>query len=163
MCPPRRHLLLGAACAVFLGACSGLAGLERPPRVTLQGITPVQIRLLEQSYLATLRIQNPNAVELPIDGLEYVISINESAFADGVSSQRITVPPYGEKTLQVGVTSTLMALFRQLEEFADSGGALTYTITGTLNVTGARRGVAFEHDGEIDLRPRRARSRARAA
>jgi LEA14-like dessication related protein len=143
---------LALACAVLLGACASLAGLERPPRVTLRGIKPVQIELLEQRYLATIRVQNPNSVELPIDGLEYVISINNSTFADGVSSQRVTVPAFGEKTLQVGVTSTLMKLFKQIKQLAGSGGAITYTITGTLSISGIPGSVPFEHDGEIDLR-----------
>ena len=157
MVQPLRHIVhsLTLACALLLVGCSGLSGLEQPPRVTLRGIKPVQIELLEQRYLATIRIQNPNPVELPIDGLQYVISINSSSFADGVSAQRVTVPAFGEKILQVGVTSTLMKLFEQLRQLGSSGGAITYSISGTLSITGASRAIPFEHVGEIDFRPDR--------
>ena len=141
------------ASALWLGACASLGGLEQPPRVTLSSIKPVQIELLEQRYLATIRVQNPNAVALPIEGLDYVISINGSHFADGVSSQRVTVPAYGETTLQVGVNSTLMKLFRQIRKLGESDGLFSYTISGTLGLTGLTRGIEFKHDGEIDLRP----------
>jgi hypothetical protein len=91
------------AVAALLAGCAGLGQLDKPPRVTLAGLEPVQVELLEQRFVAVLRVQNPNPVALPIDGLEYTLAINGSDFAEGVSSQRITVPAYGEKTLEVGV------------------------------------------------------------
>lgn len=166
---PRPHpvrstcAVLAAGALLLLGGCAGLAGLEHPPRVTLRGIEPVQVELLEQRYLATIRVQNPNPVALPIEGLDYAISINGTHFADGVSSQRVTIPAYGEKTLQVGVTSTLLRLFHQIRDIGKSDGLITYTISGTLGLKGAMRGVEFNHDGEIDLRPAAASARARSA
>ena len=154
-----RGITHAAAIAVALAAllavagCAGLVGLEKSPRVSLVSIKPVQIQLLEQRYLATLRIQNPNPVALPIEGLDYSISINGEDFANGVSNEGVTVPAYGEATLEVSVTSTLAALIDQLRHFDGSGDTLRYGITGTLGITGIPGGLSFERDGEIDLRP----------
>ena len=147
------HVAAIAVALLAVAGCAGLIGLEKSPRVSLVNIKPVQIQLLEQRYLATLRIQNPNPVALPIEGLDYSISINGADFADGVSSEGVTVPAYGEATLEVGVTSTLAALIDQLRHFDGSGGTLSYGITGTLSITGIPGGVSFKRDGEIDLRP----------
>lgn len=138
--------------ALALSGCAGLRGLDTPPQVSLVNLQPVQIQLFEQRYLATIRILNPNPVALPISGLEYAISINGSEFANGVSSQRVTVPAYGEKTLDLGVSSTLVKLFDQIRRFGSSGGTVTYAISGSLGLQGSPRSVPFAQDGEIDLR-----------
>ena len=147
------HVAAIAVALLAVAGCAGLIGLEKSPRVSLVNIKPVQIQLLEQRYLATLRIQNPNPVALPIEGLDYSISINGADFADGVSNDGVTVPAYGEATLEVNVTSTLVSLIDQLRRFEESGDTLRYGITGTLGITGIPGGLSFEHDGEIDLRP----------
>jgi len=138
----------------LLAGCASTGSFEHSPRVTLVHLEPVQIRLLEQRYLATIRVQNPNPVALPIDGLEYTVRVNGSEFANGVSRQRVTVPARGEKTLQVGLRSTTLKLLEQVRRFAEAGGALRYAIRGTLGVEGLANGIPFDHDGEIDLRPR---------
>jgi LEA14-like dessication related protein len=152
--------------ALALAGCSGLRGLDTPPQVSLVNLQPVQIRLFEQRYLATIRILNPNPVALPIDGLEYAISINGSEFAHGVSSQRVTVPAYGEKTLDLGVISTLARLVDQIRRFGAADGTLRYAISGSLELQGASGSVPFAQDGEVDLRldrPRRGRAAQRGA
>lgn len=145
-----RSLALFAVLA--LSGCAGLRGLDQPPQVTLVNLQPVQIQLFEQRYLATIRILNPNPVALPISGLDYAISINGSEFANGVSSQRITVPAYGEKLLELGVSSTLVTLFEQIKRFGSGDGTLRYAITGSLGLQGSAGSVPFSHDGAVDLR-----------
>jgi LEA14-like dessication related protein len=152
--------------ALAVAGCAGLRGLDTPPQVSLVNLQPVQIRLFEQRYLATIRILNPNPVALPIDGLEYAISINGSEFANGVSSQRVTVPAYGEKTLDLGVSSTLAKLFDQIRRFGTGHGTLRYAISGSLELRGSASSVPFSQDGEVDLRldrPPRGRAAHRRA
>lgn len=158
MVPSMRSLKIVFAVLVFfvLSACSSLSTLGKEPRVSLVKLQPVQIQLLEQRYLATIRIQNPNPVALPIHGLDYTIHINGSQFAEGVSSQRVTVPAYGEKTLELGVSSTIIKLLEQLRHVRKANGKITYGISGTLGIEGLDQGVKFQREGEIDLRFERA-------
>jgi hypothetical protein len=65
------RISLAACLCCVLNACSTLSALNKPPRVSLQ---PVQIQLLEQRDLTTVRIQNPNPIALPIHGLDYAIN-----------------------------------------------------------------------------------------
>ncbi len=135
-----------------LGGCTGLAGLEEPPRINLVNIRPVNINLLEQHYLITARIQNPNPVPLAIVGLEYRLGINGKSFADGVSNQHVTIAGYGEKTLDLGIRSTIMQMFEQIKGMADSTGRVAYNIQGHLRLRNVSVNVPFEHRGEVDLR-----------
>lgn len=148
----RARSLAVVVLASLLAGCAGLRGLDKPPQITLVNLQPVQIQLFEQRYLATIRIQNPNPVALPIDGLEYAISINGSPFASGVSRQRVTVPAWGEKTLDLGVSSTLARLFDQIRRLRERGTAIRYAISGSLGLQGSLGSVPFSHDGEVDLR-----------
>jgi LEA14-like dessication related protein len=143
---------LALIAALTIAGCAGLHGLDKPPQVTLVNLQPVQIQLFEQRYLATIRIVNPNPVELPISGLDYAISINGSQFASGVSSQRVTIPAYGEKTLDLGVSSTLASLFEQIRRFGSGGGSIRYAISGSLGLKGSTGSVPFAQEGEVDLR-----------
>ena len=147
-----RLICVLGAIAFMLSACASLGGLEKSLRVSLIDLQAVEFQLLEQRYLATIRIQNPNPVALPIHGLDYTIRINDSEFADGVSNQRVTIPAFGEKTLHLGVNSTIIKLLEQIRRFGETKGTVKYVISGTLAIEGIPVGVDFERGGEIDLR-----------
>lgn len=133
----------------FLAGCASLAGLREKPTVTLAGIDVVEIGLFEQRFALRLRVQNPNDVELPINGLSFDVALNGQAFAHGVSDAAVTVPRYGEATLNVQATSSLGSVWRQLREMEKGGREkLTYRVSGTLALAGLGR-VPFEHQGDI--------------
>ena len=159
----RRLLPCGAALlsACLLTGCAGLPGTA--PRVTLVNLAPVAVELLEQRYLVTVRIQNPNREPLAIEGLDYTLEVNGAEFGSGVSNQRVTIPPYGEKTLELGVTSTIVRLFDQLRRFGDSEGRISYGIRGSVAVSGHPLPVRFSQEGELDLGAPRDRPPGRAA
>lgn len=150
-----RSLWLPAAllCGLALGL-GGCASLSEPPRVNLVNIRPTAISLLEQRYLITLRIQNPNRAPLAIEGLDYRIRINGKSFADGVSSQHVTIDGYSEKILDLGVRSTLLQVFDQLKALAENRGHIGYSIEGHLRLRDYSFEVPFKHQGDVDLRLR---------
>lgn len=147
----RRDLLSGALGlgALGLAGCASLAGLQETPRVTLAGLMPIDIGLLEQRYAATLRIQNPNKVPLVIQGMDYTIEVNDREFASGLSNEALEVPPFGERTLEVSLVSSLVALIEQLRSLEQ--GKLQYRLFGRASVKGVPGTVAFSHDGELKL------------
>ncbi len=134
-----------------VSGCASLMGLGEPPQISLTNIQPVAIGLLEQRYLITVRIQNPNAAPLRIEGLDYQIGVNGKAFADGVSSQHVTVPGYAEKTLDLGIRSTLLQLVDQFKGLAGNSGRLKYNIQGHLQLRDPTIRIPFEYQGDVDL------------
>jgi hypothetical protein len=64
----------------------------------------------------------------------------------------VTIPAYGEKTLELGVSSTIIKLLEQLRHLRNASGKIIYGITGTLRIEGLDQGVEFQRKGEIDLR-----------
>jgi LEA14-like dessication related protein len=78
----------------LLAACANLAGLSQKPEVSLAGLKLTQLGLFEQRFSLQLRIQNPNDVDLPIDGLTFDVELNGQPFLKGVSDKAVRVPRF---------------------------------------------------------------------
>ena len=141
-----------ALLGVILTACATMFGISEPPRVSLVGIAPVELQLFEQRFRVTLNIQNPNAKDITIRGLDYEIVVNGRLFAQGVSGKPFTVPAYGENTAEVEVVSTLQRIVEQLQEFGSrSEPSLDYAISGHVSVDGIPIPVPFDYQGTLTL------------
>ena len=71
---PRRRpfgWLLGGASVLLLGGCALGPGME-PPSINVSRIRLQESTVLEQRFLAVLRVQNPNAVDLAIEGISSI-------------------------------------------------------------------------------------------
>ncbi len=141
-----------AALLLLLTACSSLPLKPQPPRVTLIGLSLVSMDLLEQRYQVRLRLKNPNAFQLPVRGMDFHLDLNGKTFADGVSSQVLDVPAYGEGVMALEVSSSLLQVFRQLQAIdgSDASG-VSYRIKGTVAIGDPGRRLPFDYTGEIRL------------
>lgn len=141
-----------------ISGCAGFGEIDTPPRVNLVDMRPADMTLFEQRYLVTLRVQNPNDAPLEVTGMDYAIDINDQKFADGVSDERFTVPPYGESLVEVALTSSLLRLIDQFRKLDQRGGlVLDYRISGRMSVTGLPTRYPFSHEDSLELAPSRAR------
>src|SRR5690349_1292107 len=100
----RRFMLLAP---LALGACATLPTLD-PPRVTLADIDSVAFEGMELRMRVKLRVQNPNGLALDYDGIDVQVSLQGSGVARGVSSERGSVPAYGEAIVALPVTISLV-------------------------------------------------------
>lgn len=143
------RLLAGGGLLVLAG-CAGLPfGLEKPD-VSIAGIRLLDGNLIEQRFVLTLRITNPNRVEIPIEGLNFDLDLNEQPFARGVSNRALVVPRLGEATMDVTVSTGLNGWLRQLGELGKGRDKADYRIRGRL-VTGSLGGFDFDRRGQVDL------------
>jgi LEA14-like dessication related protein len=146
--------LLTVVVCVLLASCASLGGYREKPRVSLIGIQPLGMTLLEQRYLLALRILNPNDVEIPISGMSYSVEINDREFAYGVSRQAVTIPALGEAVVEVEVVSSLLDMLRQLQSLDDARQSrLDYRISGGLSLANRRAKLPFDYSGTLDWKP----------
>lgn len=137
-----------------LSACSSLGSRVEPPTITLAGIEPLNMTLFEQTYMLKLRVQNPNDFDLPLEAMNYVLELNGSKFANGVSRQHVTIPAYDSAVIETEVISNLASLFGQIQNFALEGtGNMQYRLIGDVNVGNWDTRIPFEYDGELNLNP----------
>lgn len=141
--------LLALTASATLSGCASLPFSE-PPRLNLTNIQIKQIGLIEQEFLLTMRIQNPNVESLDIRGMSFDLDINGDPFATGVSNQPVFIPAYGEKTFDVSVSSTLNGILNQFDSLVKNGN-IDYLLTGKMKLEGVPFTVPFKQSGEVAL------------
>jgi LEA14-like dessication related protein len=151
-----RRLISIWGAALLLGACSSWLSRPDPPLVSLADIDIVDLGLIEQRLGLQLRMQNPNRFALPVQGMDFVLELNDHDFAHGVSDEPVTIPAYGEALIRVDVVSNAARIFEQLRDLA-AGDRETfrYQLSGGVGLAGFSGTIPFESGGEISLAPRR--------
>lgn len=146
-----RALAITLIVAVVTG-CASMTGLSEAPRISLVSISPAGIRLLEQRFLVSLRIQNPNDRDITIRGLDYEIVVNDKVFARGVSGKPVSVAAWSDTTAEVEVVTSLDRIMEQLRGLATRGKpTIDYAISGHVSVDGIPFPVPFEYQDSLAL------------
>ena len=137
---------------LFISGCTLLPSQIEKPTLHVADVRLIDAGLFEQRFMLSLRVQNPNDFDLPIEALNYALTINDKPFAQGASAKSITIPRLGSGLIEVEGISTLSNLLRQLPRL--QGGTLkglNYQLKGYLTLQGFGNRVPFDQQGEIGL------------
>ncbi len=75
--------------ALLLQACaSGVPGVIEQPKISIQNISLQDISLTQGTALVTLNVANPNAFPIPLQGIQYGLSLNGHPVASGDQNAR---------------------------------------------------------------------------
>jgi LEA14-like dessication related protein len=137
--------LLAAVCIILsvvtltLSGCQSLAGLNIVnPRYSLRGVVPhVAIALpLSQSAIDldfTIEVDNPNAVALRLDWLDFDLAVNDTPVLTSVrAEQGVHIPAHGVGDVRLRTRvgyENLKTLFREVADMVQ-GNRATYAIHG---------------------------------
>lgn len=131
---------------LLLGGCAGL----KPPSISVADIEVIEVGLFEQRLAIRLRVQNPNKVEIPINGLSFEVELNGEPFATGVSDKAIKVPRLGEAVLEVNVVTGFAGILRQIQILSRGNvDAIPYRIKGRLMI--GSYGMDFDEGGRLEM------------
>lgn len=140
--------------ALLAAACASLGPYQETPRVSLVSIKPKEMTLFEQRFAVQLRVLNPNAAAIPVQGLSCALEINEREFAYGVSPQSIDIPAFGEALLDVELSSNLLSVVRQLQQMSDeTRNSFGYRLVGKINLANRIGSLPFDYSGELNSLP----------
>lgn len=145
------HLIL-ALLVCLLAACGTLLEKPQPPQLSLAGVTLLEGNLLEQHFLIKLRVQNPNTIDLPINGLRYKLEIDGQEFVMGQTNQAVTVRRLDSELVEVDAYVKLFDLLKQLKALGKNGKA-PYRLSGEAFVGSTNWRLPFDRTGEFDLTP----------
>lgn len=135
----------------LVSGCTSLFWMGEKPRVDIVNIIPKEMRLMEQTFLMELRIQNPTDRNLDITGLAFDLEINGQPFAKGVSNQKLTVERLGTRIIQVEAYTGLTSILRQLSQARkgiDMSG-FKYRLKGSVYSGPPSYRILFEERGEF--------------
>ena len=119
------------------------------PSINVSRIRLQDSTVLEQRFLAVLRVQNPNSVDLAIEGISYDLELNGQPFAKGVGKGPVVIPAFGQGTIETEAITTLPGLIRQIRQVAhDRRPPITYRLTGKVKLQDYPSALPFEMRGE---------------
>lgn len=138
-------------CAALVSGCAALFWKGEKPHVDIVNIIPKEMRLMEQTFVLELRIQNPTERDLNITGLVFDLDINGEPFASGVSNQSLKVERLSTEIVQVEAYTGLTSILRQLSA-ASRGSYVSefkYRLKGSLHAGSPSFRIPFDKTGEI--------------
>ncbi len=147
--------LRNLSCLALLLALAGCANLPvtdfDEPEIRLVSLRPLSVENMEARFEIRLRVINPNAVAINIDGLYSEVFLRDQRVLSGTSAGESSIPAYGEGDVVVnagiGMLDSL-ALIRTLSEKPPTNG-LPYMLKTKLSVKGIPYALRLEHEGNI--------------
>jgi LEA14-like dessication related protein len=145
-----RFWLLGVLAIV---GCVGLPRNLETPEVSFVALRRVEASFFEQRLELRMRVENPNSIELPVNGLDVDFELAGEPFATGKSAREFVVPAMGEAEFDMIVTANAAAaLLRIASGDRKSREEIGYRLKGKLSTrVGLLRTIPFEEAGTFPL------------
>jgi LEA14-like dessication related protein len=146
-----RTAVLSSALLGLLAGCASTLQLEAP-KLSVISMKVQSADIFSQRLQVRMRVQNPNARELPIKGISYRIEVDDSELAQGLTDTPFVVPAMGEAEFDVQVTANLAgALAKYLSR--RSSDTLDYRLVGDVALSsGFLRRIPFDERGSVKLK-----------
>lgn len=138
---------------MLLAGCAGLGTQLETPEITFVGIRAVEASLFEQKLEVRLRVQNPNTMALPVNGLDVDMELAGEPFATGVTAREFVIPAHGEAEFDMIVTANAAtALLKIAGGDRQSREEIGYRLKGRLSTKlGLLRSIPFEESGTLPI------------
>lgn len=148
-----RLLRLVPIATLAVVACTSLARTLEAPTVRLQSLALLPPAEDGQRVAVRLRVDNPNALAMPVTGIEFRVRLGGDGLLSGRSQDPIVVPAQGSETVVVEVGTELVSSVSRLVALVQGpASALGYELTGELALDRPFRSLEpFSARGEVPL------------
>lgn len=145
-----RHMLLVALLGGLQG-CAALQSLEAPS-VSITSLRAVDSDGMVPNFVIGLRVVNPNAIPLPIQGISYSIDLNGTELIRGVGNDFPEIESYGQADLSITASADLLAGVRLIADLLRSqNDTVRYDVEARLDLGGLRPDIRVRDDGSLSL------------
>lgn len=135
---------------LLLQACaSGVPSVIEQPKISIENISLQDISLTQGTALVTLNVANPNAFPIPLQGIQYGLSLNGHPVASGDQNQGMSIGARQEMPINIPVKLDFMQLM-QLAPEAMKTRSLQYNLTGAVKLPFIS--VPFQRQGGVGVR-----------
>jgi LEA14-like dessication related protein len=137
---------------ITLAGCSTLPSQLQTPEVSFVSLRAVDATVFEQRLEVRMKVENPNDVELPVNGLDVDVELAGEPFAHGVSAREFVVPARGEAEFDMLVTANAAAALLKIAGSDRKTDAIDYRLKGKLSTRlGLLRTIPFEESGSVPI------------
>src|SRR4030081_2108409 len=134
-----------------LAACASLGTPLAAPKVTVESISIGGIQAADAMVTLSLRVENPNAIELTVQSLQFGLSINHIMLTRRATAQSETIAAGGYAVIQLETRTNMKAVLQVIA--LSAGGrlpSLQYALDGEAIVQNGIR-LPFARRGDIPL------------
>ena len=124
----------------------------KEPKVSLAGLNIKDLNPLSPSFLVRLKVDNPNDLDVNLDGADVALALNGRPVAAGVSRSPLVLKKLGSSEMDVEVTANTMSAIQQFL-ILQTKSTLDYQVTGNLiwnNWLGALGKLPLQFSGSMD-------------
>lgn len=143
-----------AALLVLTSSCAGLGRRIVEPNVSITGFRLEEAHLNGAEFLFEFEVDNPNAVGLVLDALDYRLSLNGRQLLDGRRDRRLEIPANGESRVELPVTIRYADLLSVIDTFEGRRGRPDYELEANFRFDAPLLGaitVPVRERGDIPL------------
>lgn len=135
---------------LLMSACAGVTSFERPA-LSIADLKPTKFARDGQVFTLKLKVDNPNMVALPIEGLDYALNLAGYEVASGVSNKASRIPARGSGFVEIDIKANVIEIFPQIAKTIMSGERnLSYGVKGSVKLDSIFvKEVPFDQKGEI--------------
>lgn len=134
--------LMRATMVILLLVLQGCAALRpgwEQPVVNLASFRSVAAEGMTPAFEIDLRILNPNASDLRLNGIVYTVSIRGHDLVKGVGKDFPVIEAYSEAVVTLSASANILAgirLFMELAQAEDGPSGVTYVLEAKLDLAG---------------------------
>ena len=146
----KNFLALVAICGLS-AACSALVPRLEAPQLRVVGLNVLGGDQQPQKLRLRIQVNNPNARQIAVRGIDYKVSLADTDFAQGSSVEPFTVPASGQGEFNLDVATDFGSLLRVLSAHLGDA-ALDYRVSGRVHLAeGLLRELPFSGNGQLAL------------
>lgn len=98
-----------AGVALALAGCASLQPKLETPTVAVNSVKVMPGQGLNVRFLIGLHVKNPNAIPLPIHGVNYTVALSGQPVVSGDSQNQPTIPARGEQDVEIEAVADLVS------------------------------------------------------
>jgi len=137
-----------------VAACATTADLIKSPTVNLTGVELTKLGFSKQTFMLEFDVSNPNPFALPVQSLDYAVSLDGTRFAGGKTGAAFTVPARGDNRFAISVDLDALTTATQIRALLKDGmpDDVPYALDGSFTVDlPFARPIPFSASGVVEL------------
>ena len=148
-----RRLALPLA-TLLLASCATLSPDYEEPTVTLSSFRALPSEGMAPAFEIGLRVINPNAQSLALEGVVYTISVQGHELVKGVGKDFPVIEGYSQQDLVLSASANLLAGIRFIGDLMQAPEeSLEYAFEAKLDLQGLYPSIRVSERGNFDLNP----------
>lgn len=132
-----------------LVGCASLTGIKEEPKAEIKEVYAKDSSFLATTLVFVVNVQNPNAQEIKIDGIDYKVFVSGEQLSSAKVEDKIVVPAHKDVDVEIPLPLEYASLLNHLGK-AVLAGELMYRIEGSAKMSLLR--IPFAKEGKLQLK-----------